>query len=506
MRVLFIDILRTILDEVWPSVEHSLGLMYVSSSLKKEFGNSIDIRIRTLISKPNQSEEERSKVRALLVEWEPEIVGIRCLTIGKDSLGVVAETVKSWNRNCFLVVGGPYATDDPQEVLRGGNVDCVVIGEGEVTATELVRRLLEQSSFHDVPGIAYSANNGIVRTPPRCSIPDLDSLPYPDYDLIDLEAFTNQYLTFSAKIYQPHANILTTRGCAYRCMYCHHILGKKFRARSAENVLAEIRFIHERYGVTDFQIIDDIFNFDIDRAKTVCNLLINSGMKLTLSFPNGVRGDIMDEELIDKMAEAGTKYVSYAVETASARLQKLIRKNLDLDRVSRAIEYTAKAGIITRGFFMLGFPTETEAEALQSIEFAKASSLCGATYFTVVYFPGTELYRLAQSLGCFQTQGYNVLRDYVQVGDGPYNYSLAKLAELKKKAIREFAFTRERIANALRILPNYFTSREIDGFFMAYVVSSKAKIDEIQDEWVKHVLHRYFLVAERFSKVREFYV
>src|SRR5512136_2222813 len=100
MRVLFIDILRTILDEVWPSVEHSLGLMYLSSSLKKEFGNSMDIRIRTLISKPNQSEDERSKVRALLVEWEPEIVGIRCLTIGKDSLGVVAETVKSWNRNC----------------------------------------------------------------------------------------------------------------------------------------------------------------------------------------------------------------------------------------------------------------------------------------------------------------------------------------------------------------------------------------------------------------------
>ena len=202
---------------------------------------------------------------------------------------------------------------------------------------------------------------------PGSSIPDLDSLPYPDYSLVDLEAFSNQYLTFSAKIYQPHANILTTRGCAYRCMYCHHILGKKFRARSPENVLAEIRFLHERYGVTDFQIIDDIFNFDIDRAKTVCNLLIKSGLKLTLSFPNGVRGDIMDEELIDKMAEAGTKYVSYAVETASPRLQKLIRKNLDLDRVFRAIEYTAKAGIITRGFFMLGFPTETEAEALQSM-------------------------------------------------------------------------------------------------------------------------------------------
>jgi anaerobic magnesium-protoporphyrin IX monomethyl ester cyclase len=506
MRVLFIDILRTSLEEVWPTAEHSLGLMSLSSFLKRELGDNLDIRIRTLISKPNQSEDERRRMRALLEEWEPEVVGIRCLTIGKDSLGVAAEEVKCWNRNCFLVVGGPYATDDPEEVLRGGNVDCVVIGEGELTTTDLVRRLLEHSSFYDVPGIAYSANGGIVRTSPRSAIADLDSLPFPDYALVDLEDFSNQYLTFSSKIYQPHANILTTRGCPYRCLYCHHILGKKFRARSPENVLEEIRSLHERYGVTDFQVIDDIFNFDIDRAKALCDLLIKSRLKLTLSFPNGVRGDIMDEELIDKMAEAGTKYVSIAVETASPRLQKLIRKNLDLDRVFQAIEYSAKAGIITRGFFMLGFPTETEAEAVQSIEFAKASSLCGATFFTVVYFPGTELYELAQSLGCFQTREHNVLRDYVQVGDGPYEYSLAKLIELKKKALREFAFTRERITNALRLLPSYYTPREIDGVFMAYVVSSQATIDEVRDEEVKGLLHRHFLVAERFSRVREFYV
>jgi len=506
MRVLFIDVLRTTLDEVWPTAEHSLGLMYVSSTLKKELGSSVDIRIRTLISKPNQSEAERLAVRAMLEEWEPEVVGVRCLTIGKDSLHVVVDTVKTWNRDCFLVVGGPYATDDPEDVLRGGNVDCVVIGEGEMTATDLVRRLLARSSFHDVAGIAYSTNGDVVRTPPRPPVLDLDSLPCPDYDLVDLDAFSNKYLTFSSKIYQPHANILTTRGCVYRCMYCHHILGKKFRARSPENVLAEIRSLHERYGVTDFQIIDDIFNFDIDRAKRICTLLIRSGMKLTLSFPNGVRGDIMDDELIDTMAEAGTRYMSYAVETGSPRLQKLIRKNLDLDRIFRAIEYTAKAGIVTRGFFMLGFPTETEEEALQTIEFAKASSLCGATYFTVVYFPGTELFKLAQSLGCFRNGGYSVLRDYVQIGDGPYNFSVARLAELKKKALREFAFTRERIENALRLLPRYFTQREIDGFFMAYVVSSKAKLEDVQDEVAKSILHRYFLVAERFSRVREFYV
>jgi len=506
MRILLIDILRTTLDDIWPSVEHSLGLMYLASSLRREFGTRVTIRIWTFISKPNQAEYEQRTLRTVLEEWEPDLVGIRCLTIGKDSLLILAQAVKSWNEECFLVIGGPYPTDDPEEPLQGGMVDCAVIGEGEVTFTELVGRLLARSSFSDVPGIVFCDKGRLVRTEPRHAIPDLDSLPFPDYSLIDLDAFSHQYLTFSSKMFQPHGNILTTRGCVYRCVYCHHILGKKFRARSPENVLAEIRLLHDEYGLTDFQIIDDIVNFDRDRAKRMCDLIAGSGMRLTLSFPNGVRGDIMDEELIDKMAEAGTKFISYAIETASPRLQKLIRKNLNLDRVFHAIEYTAKVGIITRGFFMLGFPTETEEEAIQTIEFANASSLCGSTYFTVVYFPGTELHRLAQSLGYFQNERYNVQRDYVQVGDGPYDFSLETLVNLKTRAIREFIFTKERIENAQRILPTYYTQREIDGFFMSYIVSSKATLDEIQDETVKRLLRRYFIVAERFSKRSEFYV
>jgi radical SAM superfamily enzyme YgiQ (UPF0313 family) len=184
----------------------------------------------------------------------------------------------------------------------------------------------------------------------------------------------------------------------------------------------------------------------------------------------------------------------------------MIRKDLRLEKVFRAIDYTAKLGIITRGFFMLGFPTETEQEALQTIEFAKASTLCGATFFTVVYFPGTDLYKLAQSLGYFQDEGYEIRRDYVQVGEGPYEFSLETLTHLKRKGIQEFAFTQERLENAMNILPNYFTQREIDGFFMSYIVSSGLTLNEIADETVKRFLHRYLVVAERFSRGQEFYV
>jgi hypothetical protein len=123
-----------------------------------------------------------------------------------------------------------------------------------------------------------------------------------------------------------------------------------------------------------------------------------------------------------------------------------------------------------------------------------------------VYFPGTDLYKLAQSFGYFQEESCEVQRDYVQVGEGPYDFNLETLTHLKKRAIREFAFTRERIENALRILPRYFTPREIDGFFMAYVVSSQMTLDEVEDETVRRIMRRYFVIADRFSRKNEFYV
>jgi anaerobic magnesium-protoporphyrin IX monomethyl ester cyclase len=506
MKILLVDILKTSLEDVWPSAEHSLGLMYLASSIKNNAGENVTIKIETLVSRSNRAERDQLNMTQLLESFHPDLVGIRCLTIGRDTLHHIAEVIKSWNNNCFVAAGGPYVTDDPEDALSCGFIDLVAIGEGEITFSNLVKRLIEKKSYFDINGIAYRDNGQVIKTPPQQLIADLDSIPFPSYDMVDLDKFSKQFLTFTSKISCKHANIMTTRGCPFHCLYCHNILGKQFRMRTPENVLSEIRFIYDKYGVTDFQIIDDIFNLDIDRAKKICDLIIQSGMKITLSFPNALRGDRVDRELIDKMHRAGTKFISYAIETASPRLQKLIKKNLNLDKISTAIEYTAQADIVTRGFFMLGFPTETEEEVNQTIEFAKSSSLCGATFFTVVYFPGTKLFKLAQTLGYFNDAPYSVQRDYVNVGEGPYDFSIETLTKLKMRAVKEFAFTRERVENALRILPDYFTQREIDGFFMAYVISSRASIEDIEDETVKKLMHRYFLIANKFSKKNEFYV
>ncbi len=506
MIILLVDILRSGLDDIWPAAEHSIGLMYLSSVLKSRFGERIDVKIWSLISLPNQLNEDHENMLNKLDEIHPDVVGIRSLTLSKDCVKVVAKTVKDWNRDCFLITGGPYATDDPCDALNGGLVDVAVIGEGENTTLDLIQRRMDRTSFTQIPGIAFQLNGKCKKTPSRELIFDIDSIPFPDYSEVDLDQFSNRFLNFTAKISSPHANIMTSRGCPYRCAYCHNVLGKKFRARSPEKVFEEISYIHDQFGITDFQIIDDIFNLDMDRAKQICDLIIKSGMKLTFAFPNAIRADRVDEELVDKMAEAGTRFTSIAIETASPRIQKMIAKNLHLEKAFNTIDLFARAGIVTRGFFMMGFPTETEDEVIETIEYAKQSRLCGATFFTVVYYPGTNLYRLAQSSGYFKEENFDVQRDYVQVGDGPYEFSLERLIELKKKAIFEFAFTGERVANALEIMPPYFSPREIDGHFMAYVVSSQATLNDIKDEKVRKLLNRHFVIAERFSKRSEFYV
>lgn len=506
MKILLVDILRSGLEEIWPAAEHSIGLMYLSSALKKHYGSRISVRIRSLISIPHHPEDDKYNMLQKLEEINPDVVGVRSLTISKDCVETISKVVKEWKNDCFFILGGPYATDDPVGALNGGLVDACVIGEGDNTIIEIIQSLFDHTPLSKVSGLAYQENGSIKKTSPRELIYDLDDIPFPDYSDIDLNEFSNRFLNFTAKISSPHANILTSRGCPYRCAYCHNILGKKFRARSAENVFEEIQFLYDKYNIKDFQIIDDIFNLDLNRAKKICDYIIDSGMNLTFAFPNAIRADRVDEELVEKMAAAGTKFTSIAIETASPRIQKLINKNLNLEKANQAIDLFSKGGVVTRGFFMMGFPTETEDEVLATIEYAKNSTLCGATFFTVVYYPGTNLYKLAQSCGYFTNEEFEVQRDYVQVSDGPYEFSLDRLIELKKKAIFEFAFTRERLNNALNIMPPYFSEREINGLLMAYVVSSQATLNDIKDEYVRKVLRRYFIISERFSKRSEFYV
>jgi anaerobic magnesium-protoporphyrin IX monomethyl ester cyclase len=492
VRIFLLDVNRVSLDTSIDMLEYPLGLVYVATSLKKAFRDRVDIRIESFDDKKHSLDD----VKVMLDAFHPDVLGLRSLTMGRKPLHRIADLAKESCGIPFVIAGGPHATDSPEDVLKNLSFDCAVIGEGEHTAVDLVGKYMSDESINSVPGIAVRSKKGIQFTSLRSPIEDLDQIPVPDYGLVDFLGINRGHVDFSFRLNVPHANLF----------YCHHVFGKRFRAHSPERLMEEVRMLHDEHGVARFQIIDDIFNLDRKRAMKFFELVIRSDMDLVFSFPNGLRGDRVDEEMVDAMWEAGVRYIAYAVETGSPRVQKLIQKHLDLDRIKEAISLSTAKGILTRGFFMIGFPTETEEEALMTIEYAKSSDLVLSMFFTVVYFPGTLLYRLAQKMSEISDFNLGLEDDYVRTREGPYAFSSETLDELKLKAIREFFFSDKRLRLSFDVMPNFFNQRDFDASMLVNIISGKISENDIKSSLFARKLHRYFLIANRFSEKEGFFV
>jgi radical SAM superfamily enzyme YgiQ (UPF0313 family) len=506
LRVLLLDVSHVTLETSVDMLEYPIGLLYVGTALKEAFGDRIELRIESYEHKRAGIE----RVDEILREWRPDLLGMRALTMGRRPLHEIARLARDRYGVPVIVAGGPHASDNPAEILADDAFDAAAVGEGENTAVELVGRLLangDLNAHHGLDGIAGLAvrGNGGIELTPRPFIQDLDSLPIPDHSLVDFLGINRGHVDFSFRTDTPHANLFTSRGCPYHCVYCHQVFGKRMRSHSAERIMEEVKRLNEGWGITRFQIIDDIFNLDRARAMKFLDMVVREDLDLVLSFPNGLRGDRVDAEMIDAMWEAGTRYISYAIESGSPRIQKLIQKNMKLDRIREAIALSTAKGIVAKGYFMLGFPTETEEEALQSVKFANESDLVLAMFFSVVYFPGTPLYRMASEVCDMGKYNLGLEDDYVHTREGPYDFSRERLAEIKRQAIRDFFFSPKRVDIAYRVLPGFFCQRDFDASMLTAVISSEMSDSEL-DPAVAERLHRYFLIRDRFSTREGFFV
>ncbi len=454
MNILLIRAKPTFMDMI---VGIPIGLVYVAP-MAERLGHNVEILDLALESDP------APVLLAKLKEREWDLAGFSCMTPEFEGAEIAARQLKEACPDLPVVFGGQHPTIVTREVLRQDYCDFVCVGEGEETFGAFLEAFAAGSDLGEVSGLAFKDREGNCRTnPPRPQIADVDSIPIPAYHLLDLDRYAEAETGRYTPKYKRAIQIFTSRGCPWHCTYCHDLFGKKFRGRSPENVLAEIRLLYDRYRIQEFMVEDDIFNFDMDRAKRICDMIVEQGLQIALQFGNGVRLERLDEELVQKLAAAGTHHISIAIESASPRVQSLSRKNLKLHMVNDVVRWTRKYRINTLGFFMIGFPSETVEEINMTIRFARRSELDEALFSIVIPYAGTEIRQQVIKMGLYdKSQQVDSLREIIRIETPDFDFK--RLKRLQRKAYLTFFLTRMRF---IRMLPKLFTLKSSKRYLRA---------------------------------------
>jgi len=432
------------------SIAPPMGLLYLSSYVRMKNPGKYDFRLLDM----RQEKAPFFELRSILKEFRPDVVGFSACTEDHANMVKAADTIKSHDSSILIAAGGPHPTMYTRDVLSAESIDIVVRGEGEETFYEILEKQRSGTGLRNITGTSYMESGKYIFQEDRPLIEDLDSIPFPDWELMDIKSYSrpgilNMNALLAGKRYM---GIVTSRGCPYSCAYCHNMFGRKYRTRSSENVFNEIKILREKYGIDEIHVYDDIFNLDRTRMHEICDMLISSGTGIRIAFPNGLRGDILTKKDLLKLKRAGVYMVTFALETASGRLQRSIGKNLNIDRLRENIEYSSRIGLLTKCYFMLGFPGEKHGEIMKTVKFALRSPLDFASFFAVTPQKNTRLYNMA-------VETYPGLR--LEFTEAQY-YSGKKVYErllglgirnIQKKAYRRFYLSPLRMYNIFRKVP-----------------------------------------------------
>jgi anaerobic magnesium-protoporphyrin IX monomethyl ester cyclase len=452
-----------------PDVFQPLEIAYVAALLERQ--HKVRIIDAPTEGRKNLKQIDETKYRVGLQNneiadrirrWPPDVVGITIPFSGWSKPAFeVASTVKSIDEDIVTVLNGQHPSARPVDCLTHPNIDFVVIGEPEHTMFELVDAL-EQGNIRGlkkIRGIAFIKNKKKVITPPRPVIQNLDSLPFPARHLLPMDTYfaAARENPLRGVIHKPWGTMITSRGCPYDCVFCsiHTVMGKKWRGRSPENVVDEIEQLVQTYHIEQIDFNDDNMTLDKKRMETICDLIVKRGLDIEWYTPNGVRADTLDENLLKKMKESGCKKLRIAPESGVQRVvNQIIKKNLDLKEVEKAVALCKKLGIKVGCFFVIGLIGETKDDIKESINYAYKLRQLGAEIFhfsiaTPVY--GTELYEQAKRGGFlrddFSDEALAAAEPLIETPE----FTADDLRELCARAnLVNQTFTRDKFVRAIR--------------------------------------------------------
>lgn len=314
-----------------------------------------------------------------------DVAGITCMSDYYPEVIELTRLLKS--RRKTVIIGGPHPTVMPGETLVGTGADYVVAGEGEEAMHELALRLKNNASAASVPGVMSRERLSIIKRPP---ISDLDSLPFPY-----LKMDPTKYMKARGSGRRaPAASIISTRGCAYECAFCAvpEVWGRRVRYRSPRNVVDEIEYLVNTYGVREVHFEDDSLTSRTSHIEGICELILERKLKIDWAVPNGIRPDAVNRKMLGLMKKSGCYLVSFGVESANDTILERIKRGADLATITYAIHEAHNAGLMTRGFFTFGLPGETERSIENSVNYAEVVPLDSAEFGLFEVIPGSGIW------------------------------------------------------------------------------------------------------------------
>ncbi|MDP3789281.1 MAG: radical SAM protein, partial [Candidatus Omnitrophota bacterium] len=376
----------------------TMGIGYIAAVLQK---NSIDVDIIDGIGEPLSVEAIIDRVGL----ERPGLIGITATILTISAANALAKGIKKAFPNIPIAIGGPQLCSAPEKTMSEGPYDIGILGEGEETMLELARLMADGADdFKDVKGTIIRRDAGFIRNVPRPYIQDLDSLPFPARQLYPP---LDRYRPVPASyVKTPVGLMISSRGCPYQCIFCDRkVFGNKFRAHSAKYVVDEIEQLINIYGAREIRFMDDTFTLDTKRVEGICDEI--SKRKIRIPWTCLTRVDTVNLDILKKMKRAGCWQVIYGIESGDQRMLDVIKKGVTVEKNEQAIRLAKKAGLNVRATFVFGLPGETLESIKRTVEFAKRVKLDVVNFFTVILFPGNELYAIAKQAGKVLHENYD---------------------------------------------------------------------------------------------------
>lgn len=416
-KILLLHPPRTLpsLDNI-PCIQEPLGILSIAAYLRDNGYdvNVLDFRAFDRVTEAGDFRTygaDHKEMREHLKKYKPDLIGVSCLTIADEfDLFETCKIAKGIHPNTPVVVGGIHPTTFPERMLSKSYIDYVILGEGEYRLRYLIESLNREATTFPFDGVAYRKSEEIIVNKCTSVIEDLDSLPFPARDLVDMRLYSYiNYAYINRKYYKVRkydpstplvSQIEVTRGCFNRCTYCSVSVfeERRIRCRSIKNIIAEIKLLKKDFGITEVHFVQNNMAVNKKYMLELCGEI--QKLKIHPTVVSGLWPNVLDREIIQAMARAGFKSIILALSSASKRvLKEIMHRPVNLDKIPGLVKECQKQGMQVSASFVLGMIGETKAELLESLNYPLKLGLDGAEFLVAFPLPGTEFYNHAKKKG-----------------------------------------------------------------------------------------------------------